>query len=113
VESLRFAELPARPMVIVRLGAEELRGACAGSRIEEAIAGTPADSVVQLRLEGGVPPGAERWLAASWLRSVGGERNVSVAGRSWLDGRVGTGRDGRRPASASDSAVPLQSSFRW
>jgi len=88
VRSIGFRELPARPMVTLSLSLAGLGAARAGAVLAEAVARTPPDAVVRLRIEGPIPAGGERWLTAEALRAVAGERNVSL-------GRPG----GRAPAA--------------
>lgn len=78
VAALEFRPLPARPMLIRRLSLEGLGMAAARAEIESAVRGTPWDAVVQLRVDGAVPAELGPLLSAAWLRSLGGERNVSV-----------------------------------
>jgi DNA repair protein SbcD/Mre11 len=80
VADVAFRPLPARPMVIRRVSLAGLGAAAARAELERAVRATPADAVVQLRLEGPLASGQEPLLAAASLRAIAGERNVSVAG---------------------------------
>jgi DNA repair exonuclease SbcCD nuclease subunit len=109
VRSIDFRPLPARPMVVKHLSFAGLDAARAGERIEAAVAGTPPDAVVQLRIEGPLPAGAEGWLAAESLRAIAGERNVTVArpgGR--LEGPIRSAVPREEPAPPS-----AQGTFGW
>jgi exonuclease SbcD len=79
---IEFRPLRARPMEICRMSLAGLGAATARAEIERAICGTPADAVVQLRVEGPVPAELEPLLAAASLRAIAGERNVSLGGTS-------------------------------
>ena len=92
--AIEFRRLPARPMVIRRLSLADLGLAAARVALERAIRSTPAEAVVQLRLDARVPASLEPLLAASSLRAFGGERDVSVA---WPEG--GRGALARRSAA--------------
>jgi DNA repair exonuclease SbcCD nuclease subunit len=74
-----FLPLPARPMLVRRLSLAGLDASDARARLEGAVLGTPADAVVQLRIDGPLAPGAAPLLAAAALRELGGGRDVSVA----------------------------------
>lgn len=80
VEAIDFRPLPARPMVICRLSLAGLDAAAARARLERAVAATPEDAVVQLRLEGPVPGEAWPLLGSAALRGIGGARSLSLGG---------------------------------
>jgi DNA repair protein SbcD/Mre11 len=90
---IAFRPLRARPMVICRLSLAGLGAAAAREEVERAVRATPADAVVQLRVDGPPPAELEPLLAAASLRAIAGERNVSIGG-------TGRGRDpkGREPS---------------
>ena len=75
---IEFRALPARPMVTRLLTHGGLSGSQVRQRLAALIDSTPADAVVQVRLEG--PPSAEVLpeLSAAAVRRVSGRRNVSV-----------------------------------
>ncbi len=79
VREIGFRPLYARPMVICRVALAGLGVAAARARLEHAVCATPADAVVQLRVDGPVPIDVEPLLAAAALRAIGGRRNVSSA----------------------------------
>lgn len=70
-----FTSLPTRPMVTLLLSVDGLDPRAALERARAAIATTPEDAVVQLRIEGPVPVG----LTAAALRAMSGARNVTIA----------------------------------
>jgi len=79
VATLEFRPLPARPMMVRSLsfrglGVERIR-----SHLARVIEATPPDAVVQLRLEGDLPPGAAPLLGAAALRELAGGRHVALA----------------------------------
>ncbi|HEY6005184.1 MAG TPA: metallophosphoesterase [Anaeromyxobacter sp.] len=80
VAGIELRRLPARPMVIRRVSLAGLGVAAARAEIERTVVATPADAVVQLRVDGAVAVEQEPLLAAASLRAIAGERNVSVAG---------------------------------
>jgi exonuclease SbcD len=94
--------LPARPMVIRPLALGALGVAAARAHVERAVRSTPLDAVVQLRLDGPLPPELEPLLAAPALRAIAGERTVSIAG--WLP-RARRARE-RRPRERGDEEAP-------
>jgi DNA repair exonuclease SbcCD nuclease subunit len=73
--ALAFHPLPARPMVTCRLSLAALDPAAALAQVADAIASTPPDAVVQLRVTGPVPRG----LSAAALRGIAGARHVTLA----------------------------------
>jgi DNA repair exonuclease SbcCD nuclease subunit len=74
LRGFEFHALPTRPMIARTLSsAGEASDVVA--RVGEAIASTPPDAVVHLRLTGPVPAG----LGAAELRAMGGRRNVTLA----------------------------------
>ncbi len=51
---------------------------------------TPPDAVVQLRIEGNLPPGTAGPLGAASLREMAGERHLALGGAaSWRAARAG------------------------
>jgi len=77
--AFEFRPLPARPMVRRTLSLDDVDGVQAHARVAAAIESTPADAVVQLRVQGVVPAS----LTAAALRAIAGARNVTLAfGRS-------------------------------
>jgi exonuclease SbcD len=78
LRSVEFRPLPARPMVVVPVALAGVGAAEAREILERALRVTPADAVVQLRLDGPVAPDVEPLLGAASLRAMGGARNVSV-----------------------------------
>ncbi|MBL8923105.1 MAG: metallophosphoesterase [Myxococcaceae bacterium] len=71
-----FAPLPARPMLVRAVDLAGLSASDARRVVAGIIDATPADAVLQLRVQGG--PGASTdWLTAAALRELSGERNVS------------------------------------
>jgi DNA repair exonuclease SbcCD nuclease subunit len=107
--TLDFRPLPARPMAILRLSLLGRTPEEAGALLARAIGATPPDAVVQLRLAGEVPAGAERLLAAAALRALAGERTV------WLARPGGPAPSGAlRPApDRAPAPVRAQASFGW
>lgn len=69
-----FRPLPARPMVAVPLQLAGVDAVEAHARVSAAIAATPAEAVVQLRVSGPL------MLSAAALRELAGARTVTVAG---------------------------------
>lgn len=76
VERLEFRPLPARPMVRRELWLDPGDPGASLSRVQAAIDATPADAVVQLDVRGDTG-----LLNAALLRSMSGERNVTLAAR--------------------------------
>jgi exonuclease SbcD len=111
VAGIEFRPLPARPMVVRRVSVAGLGPASARAQVERAVASTPADAVVRLRIDGPVPAELEPLLAAASLRAIGGERNVSLdlPSRSWI--RAGRPPDTVRasPASPVRGSLPRAS----
>jgi DNA repair exonuclease SbcCD nuclease subunit len=66
----RFNELPARPMFLVEIDAAGLEAEALSQRISEELSGLPEDAVVQLRIGGGLAPGAEGVIRAADLRRL-------------------------------------------
>jgi DNA repair protein SbcD/Mre11 len=75
LESCEFRPLPARPMLTRTLSFDIGDAAHVRERLAEAIASTPHDAVVQLRIIGS-PPALP---TAAALRAMAGRRNVTVA----------------------------------
>lgn len=83
VEQLEFKALPTRPMVTCAIKIDQgSPSATSDARIAAAIAATPADAVVQLRIDGEIP----QTLSAARLGALAGERTVTLAGR-WFNTR--------------------------
>jgi DNA repair exonuclease SbcCD nuclease subunit len=76
--AFEFRPLPARPMMTRALSFDDIDGAEACARVAAAIESTPADAVVQLRVQGQVPA----TLNAAALRAIAGARNVTLAFRT-------------------------------
>jgi exonuclease SbcD len=72
-----FRTLPARPMATRMLSFCNSDAAQVRARVASAIASTPDDAVVQLRIMGAIPP----TLTAAVLRTMAGARNVTLAVR--------------------------------
>ena len=70
-----FRPLPTRPMVTRVLTFADGDPAAVRARVVAAIAATPADAVVQLKVVGTIPAA----LTAEALRTMAGERNVTLA----------------------------------
>ncbi len=70
-----FRPLPARPMIVLTLSFGEVSATELRSRLAAAIASTPDDAVVQLRVAGVFPPA----LSAALLRELAGSRTVSLS----------------------------------
>jgi exonuclease SbcD len=86
VERFDFCPLPARPMEVRELWLAGAGASQARERVRAAIATTPGDAVVQLRLAAPPPPQAWEALSAASLRALAGGRNISLAGlpeRRW------------------------------
>ena len=66
----RFNELPARPMFVVEVDTTKLDAEAIPRRISEELSGLPDDAVVQLRVGGGLAPGAEGVICAANLRRL-------------------------------------------
>lgn len=81
LESFTFHPLRTRPMLTRSLCLDGLDEGEASAMLRAAIASTPGDAVVQLRVLGAWPAG----LNAEALRALGGTRNVTVTGfaTSW------------------------------
>lgn len=73
--SFEFRPLPARPMVTRTISFGDDGGVDAHVRVAAAIASTPDDAVVQLRVTGAIPAG----LTSESLRAMAGARNVTLA----------------------------------
>lgn len=65
-----FRELPARPMFAVSADATDLEPEALEECIRDKLGRLPADAVVQLRIEGGLTPGAEVVMRAANLRRL-------------------------------------------
>jgi DNA repair exonuclease SbcCD nuclease subunit len=72
---VEFRPLPARPMMTRSVGCDDVDTAGAHARIAAAVASTPEDAVVRLRISGTVPS----TLTAAALRTLGGTRHVTLA----------------------------------
>jgi len=81
LRSIQFLPHRVRPMLVLRPRLEGLDAAGASAELQRAVAATPGDSVVQLRLEGPVPPAVEPALRAGSLRAIGGGRTLGVSRR--------------------------------
>jgi hypothetical protein len=66
-------------MAVLRVSLAGLSFEGARAVLRESVARTPADAVVQIRIEGRVHPAVEAALGAAVLREMAGARNVSVA----------------------------------
>jgi DNA repair exonuclease SbcCD nuclease subunit len=73
--SFEFRALPARPMVARTLWFGDTDAMQVHARLAAAIASTPADAVVQLRVKGAIPA----TLTAATLRALAGARTVTLA----------------------------------
>lgn len=95
--TFEFRPLDTRPMVTRTLSFDGIDIGEALARARAAVASTPRDAVVQLRVTGAVPAG----LTARALRDMSGARNVTLAaaGRSrWPPSASDTTAARRRPA---------------
>lgn len=77
VERIEFAPLPARPMVRCAIRVDDCGGALR-ERIATAVAATPRDAVVQLRIDGELRAS----ITATWLRTVAGDRHITMGFQS-------------------------------
>lgn len=75
--SFEFRPLPARPMVTRTISFGDDGGIDAHPRVAAAIASTPDDAIVQLRVTGAIPAA----LTSESLRAMAGARNVTFAAR--------------------------------
>jgi hypothetical protein len=75
LEQIEFRPLPARPMVTIAVSVEGAGDADVHARVAAAIAESPVDAVVRLRIEPAIPAG----LTAGALRRMGGTRHVTLA----------------------------------
>ena len=73
--SFEFRPLPARPMVTRTLSFGDADPGEVHARLAAAIASTPADAVVQLRIAGSIPPA----LTAAAVRAIAGGRTVTCS----------------------------------
>jgi exonuclease SbcD len=73
--AFEFRPLPARPMVTRNVACGPSSATEAHARVAAAVASTPADAVVRVRITGAIPP----TLTAAALRSLGGSRHVTLA----------------------------------
>jgi exonuclease SbcD len=99
--TVEFRPLPARPMMTRTLGFAEVDAAAVRARVAEAIASTPDDAIVQLRIAGPIPAS----LTAEALRAMAGGRNVTLAGQGpvrWATPRLIEGR-GRKSTDSVDA----------
>jgi DNA repair exonuclease SbcCD nuclease subunit len=77
--SWQFHELPARPMKLLELKAEGMKGDALKQWIQTALAGLPADGVVKIRVHGRLLPEALDVLSAASLRLLTPETmNLSI-----------------------------------
>lgn len=76
VSRVRFHRLPTRPMVSVDVHLAGLEPDAARHELAAAVASTPDDAVVQLRVSGRVPAGL-----SAFLRTLGCNRNITVSER--------------------------------
>lgn len=83
--TVEFRPLPARPMVTRTLSFTDDDREAALARVAAAIATTPSDAVVQLRVEGLIPAA----LTAETLRAMAGDRNVTLSMRGSKHARPG------------------------
>ncbi len=77
---LEHRALPARPMVTRALDFDEAGPGEALALLREAIDSTPPDAVLRLQLDRPPSASAAPWLRAAALRSLAGQRTVSVSG---------------------------------
>ncbi len=70
LRSWRFVQLPARPMVGLRLSLEQMGRQALQVAIEEAIGSAPADAVMQLRVTGEPDDAQAQALQAARLRAI-------------------------------------------
>ena len=94
VRALEFRPLPARPMVTRTVSFGDADDMTVHGRVAAAIASTPGDAVVQLRVTGQIPP----TLTAAALRAVAGARTVTLATRPQHGSFAGR----HRPPAASE-----------
>jgi exonuclease SbcD len=73
--AFEFRRLPARPMVTRTVACADVSGTEAHARVAAAVASTPQDAVVRLRIAGPIP----QTLTAAALRTLAGRRNVTLA----------------------------------
>jgi DNA repair protein SbcD/Mre11 len=73
--AFEFRPLPARPMLTRTLSFGDVDAAGAHARVAAAIASTPGDAVVQLRITGTMPAA----ITAEALRALAGTRSVTLA----------------------------------
>jgi DNA repair exonuclease SbcCD nuclease subunit len=99
VERLEFRPLPARPMITLELEG----GSGVLERARAAIESTPDDAVVQLRVRG-----EATLLTAALLRTLAGDRNVSLPLPRGGEGRRSTTVSARKGAPAPGARLP-----RW
>jgi hypothetical protein len=65
-----FCALPARPMVVVDIGAEIAGRAALESKVRSAIAAASANAVLRLRIHGDLSEGARAVVTAANLRAI-------------------------------------------
>ncbi len=70
LERAEFRDLPARPMFAVSVDATDLEPEALEECIRDELGRLPADAVVQLRIDGGLTPGAEVVIRAVNLRRL-------------------------------------------
>jgi DNA repair exonuclease SbcCD nuclease subunit len=90
-----FERLPARPMVRLSVCVDGRNEGEAHACVADAIASTPPDAVVHLRIDGPFPRG----LDAAALRRMSGARNVTLAWPRDVAGPPRAWRGGQRPTS--------------
>lgn len=73
--SIEFRPLATRPMLTREVALDGLGAGEVLARVSAALATTPEDAIVRLRVAGGVPAG----LTAAVLRALAGSRNVALA----------------------------------
>lgn len=110
-----FRDLRARPMEIRPLRVQELSAEALERELLRTLAAAPPDAVLRLEADGPPAPGAERILAAEYLRSLaphGMNVDVVVPGlRKWIGApRDASRSDGKRGSRSTrpDSASSVQ-----
>jgi hypothetical protein len=86
-------------MEVRRLSLAGLGLAAARACLGRALSATPADAVVQLRIDGPVASEVEPLLAAASLRALAGDRNVSIAAAASSPRVVSRSRHARQPSA--------------
>ena len=77
LRTVEFRPLPARPMITRTVSFGDADAMTIHARVAAAIASTPADAVVKLRVTGTIPS----TLTAAMLRAIAGARTVTLAQR--------------------------------